>query len=71
MQEHYLHTIDRLLRELSSLEREVATAPDHERTSRERSLKVRRKRFERLIPYQFRQQLRSLCRDVGVEGDFM
>ncbi len=71
MQEQYLHTIDRLLRELSLLEREVAHAPANEKVGRERSLKVRTKRFERLIPFQFRLELKNLCREAGVQGDFM
>ena len=68
----YHNTIERLLRQIPELERNLSMAQEEKtRINLERSLKLRRKRFEHLIPYQFRRQLRNLCRDAGVRGDFM
>ena len=72
MEDRYHREIERLLRDIPELERCVSTTDAEERRiSFERSLKVRRKRFERLIPYRFRLQLRNVCKQVGVQGDFM
>lgn len=70
--DRYRTEIERLLRDIPELERTLsASPPEDERVSCERSLKMRRKRFEHLIPYRFRLELRRLCQQAGVEGDFM
>lgn len=70
--DRYFDNIERLLRQIPELERNLSLAQEEKaRINIERSLKNRRKRFEHLIPYQFRRQLRNLCRDAGVRGDFM
>ena len=64
--------IEELLRQIPELERSLSDAQEEQTRIRlERSLKHRRKRFEFLIPYPFRQQLREICKEVGVRGDFM
>lgn len=64
--------IERLLRDMSELERNLSCClPEDERISCERSLKMRRKRFEHLIPYRFRLKLRNLCQQAGVDGNFI
>lgn len=68
----YYDTIEQLLRQIPELERNLLSAQEEkQRINLERTLKLRRKRFEHLIPYQFRRQLLNICRDVGVRGEFM
>ncbi len=69
--EPYMKQIEELLREIPCLERTINEESSEERRfSLERSLKARTKRFEHLIPFSFRQELRFLCREVGVNGEF-
>jgi hypothetical protein len=68
----YRSEIERLLRDIPELERILlACLPERERISCERSLKMRTKRFEHMIPYRFRLELRTICQQAGVKGDFM
>lgn len=70
--DRYQSEIERLLRDIPELERALsACLPEAERISCERSLKMRRKRFEHLIPYRFRRELCQICRQAGVEANFM
>lgn len=70
-QENYMQRIEELLRDMAALERDLPRADDEStRISLERSLKLRKKRFEHLIPFSFRQELRCLCKEVGVTGEF-
>ncbi|MDP5170391.1 MAG: hypothetical protein NWR72_09095 [Bacteroidia bacterium] len=70
-QDLYIKRIEELLREIRSLEKDLheATA-DQEKDQIIRSLKLKKKRFETLIPFSFRQELRSMCKKVGVRGEF-
>jgi regulator of replication initiation timing len=69
---HHDHRIEELLRQIPELERSLSSAKEETtRISLEKSLKHRRKRFEFLIPYQFRRQLRNMCKDAGIRGEFM
>jgi hypothetical protein len=68
----HIHTIERLLQQIPELERNLDRAErEEERIRIERSLKHRRKRFEHLIPFRFRLELRRLCQQAGVQGDFL
>ena len=71
-QDQYIAAIESILSEIPALERSLENAknPDHQKRV-ERSLKQRNKRFERMISFQFRMQLRNICREVGVEGRFL
>ena len=69
--QNYHQEIEFILSDLPRLERALmATKEEEKRLQLERSLKTRTKRFERLIPYQFRRQLQNLCLHVGVKGEF-
>ena len=70
-QDLYMKRIDELLREIPSLERHIDEEQSEERrNSLVRSLKARKKRFEHLIPFAFRQELRCICQRAGVSGSF-
>ena len=68
----YALAIEQLLRQIPELERNLSIACNKEdKLSLERSLKHRRKRFEHLIPFSFRIQLRNLCKQAGISGNFL
>ena len=68
----YRHAIEELLRQIPELERNLSqVAGENERQRLERSLRHREKRLERMIPFQFRLQLRNLCLQAGVQGNFL
>lgn len=63
--------IEELLREIPALERDLhAEEVNVNRTRLEKSLRMRLKSFEHLIPFSFRQELRYLCQQAGVSGEF-
>lgn len=68
--DRYIRTIDELLREIAKLERNLLAASGDHKFFIQRSLKNKQKRFEHLIPYKFRMQLKNICRDAGVSGSF-
>lgn len=66
----YIQSIDKLLKEIAELERNLSVAEGEHKFFIQRSLKNRKRRFEHLIPYKFRQQLKNLCKKAGVVGEF-
>lgn len=70
--DHYIHVIEELLRQIPELERSLSqVAAESERQRLARSLRHREKRLERMIPFQFRRQLHNMCQQVGVRGNFI
>ncbi|MEZ4829429.1 MAG: hypothetical protein R3C61_24565 [Bacteroidia bacterium] len=71
-EDQYILSIEQLLRQISDLRRELEGEPGADRRrSVERSIRQREKRLERLIPYKFRIELRNICLNLGVTGDFL
>ncbi|TAE62045.1 MAG: hypothetical protein EAZ89_00090 [Bacteroidetes bacterium] len=67
----YTLAVDQLLRQMAELERRASLAEaEEERRQVGRCLEHCHKRFEYLIPFPFRMELRRLCRDAGVQGNF-
>ena len=66
----YIRSIDELLRQMAQLEKNLQEAEGEYKFFIQRSLKNKNKRFEHLIPYKFRLQLKNICRDAGVIGQF-
>jgi len=66
----YIRSIDELLRQIAELERNLLVANGDHKFFIQRSLKNKHKRFEHLIPFKFRTQLKNLCREEGVMGSF-
>ncbi|MEL6675656.1 MAG: hypothetical protein AAFR61_25845 [Bacteroidota bacterium] len=63
--------IEQLLQQIPLIERNVwAQQSEQDRERWEKRLRQKEKRFERLIPYSFRRQLKNLCLEVGVSGEF-
>lgn len=70
-QDLHIKRIDELLRDISSLEKRLGqTQMEQERLRIERSLKLRKKRFEHLIPFPFRRELKTICLSAGIDGCF-
>lgn len=70
-QDLHFKRIDELLSEISSLEKKLTNEQQQqERLRIERSLKLRKKRFEHLIPFPFRRELRMICFRAGIESTF-
>ncbi len=70
-QDSYMKQIEQLLQEIPALERNLGCEEaSGDRRKLERALRARNKRFELLIPFSFRQQLRGICRQAGVKGTF-
>ncbi len=67
----YIIAIEEVLRRIPELEQAVekAQCPCQHR-SLARSLKLQRKRFERMISYQDRRSLQNLCMQLGIDGKF-
>lgn len=70
-QDPYIKQIEQLLQEIPALERDLGceSAEEHRRRL-ERALRAKNKRFELLIPFSFRQQLRGICRQAGIHAIF-
>lgn len=66
----YIRTIDELLREIARLERNLSVADGDHKFYIQRTLKNKLKRFEHLIPYKFRMQLKNVCKEAGIQGNF-
>ena len=65
-------SIEQLLQELPSLERNLSATHDPNKRRRiERLLNQRLKRLERLIPYKFRRELGNICAKAGIDGNFV
>ncbi len=70
-QDLHIKRIDELLRDISSLEKRLSQEQkEQERLRIERSLKLRKKRFEHLIPFPFRRELKMICFRAGIESTF-
>lgn len=70
-QDLHIKRIDELLRDISSLEKRLSQEQrEQERQRIERALKLRKKRFEHLIPFPFRRELKIICLSAGVDGRF-
>lgn len=70
-QDLHIKRIDELLRDISSLEKRLhEEKQEQERLRIERSLKLRKKRFEHLIPFPFRRKLKTICLQAGIDGTF-
>ncbi len=70
-QDLHIKRIDELLRDITSLEKRLHEEKQEQARLRiERSLKLRKKRFEHLIPFPFKRKLKMICLEAGVDGRF-
>lgn len=70
-QDLHFKRIDELLSEISSLEKKLTNErQQQERLRIERSLKSRKKRFEHLIPFPFKRELKMICLQAGIDSTF-
>ena len=68
----HIEAIERLLRSIPSLERDLLHAQEELRVKRlKKSLHARNKRLERLIPFRLRLELHRLCKQSGISETFL
>ncbi len=70
--EIYSNTINTLLRDIPLLERKMLDAVSPEESQKlHKSLRYREQKLDRLLSYQERWQLRQMCLESGVSGNFL